>query len=174
MKKDGSVFIKKIKVIDDIIKVYYSDNTAVKLPYSFEAYQATINKRKETINNFNIEGVMTEISHNKIRRLVIIGFALVFNVALTPTFFSLVIPTLVLILNELYQKDLQDTKHDYLRSKADLDIYDDIQIVSLKDMKNKTNIKNKTAELEISNELKFENSIELEQPKEKVYQNIKK
>lgn len=174
MKKDGSVFIKRIKVIDDIIKVYYSDNTAVQVPYSFENYQGLIIKRKETINNFNIEGIIDEISHNNLRRAIIIVFGLIFNVALTPTFFSLVIPILVLILNELYQKDLQGTKQDYLRSKADLDIYDDIQIVSLKDMKSKNNIKTEKNELEVTNELVVEDSIEFEKSKIKVYKHVKK
>lgn len=174
MKKDGSVFIKRIKVIDDIIKVYYSDNTAVQVPYSFENYQALIDKRKETINCFDIERVCDEISQNNLRRAIVIVFGLIFNVALTPTFFSLVIPVLVLILNELYQKDLQGTKQDYLRSKVDLDIYDDIQIVSLKDMKSKNNIKTEKNELEVTNELVVEDSIEFEKSKIKVYKHVKK
>lgn len=174
MQKDGSVFIKKIKVIDDIINVYYSDNTAVQIPYSFENYQGLIIKRKETINNFNIEGICDEIAQNNLRRAIVIAFGLFFNIVLTPTFFSLVIPILVLILNEVYQKYLQGTKQDYLRSKADIDIYDDIQIVSLKDMKSKNNVKTEANELEVTKEFVVEDSIDSEKSKTKVYQNIKK
>lgn len=174
MKKYDSVFIKKIKVIDDIIKVYYSDNTAVQVPYSFENYQELIIKRKETINNFNIERICEEISQNNLRRAIVIALGLFLNIVLTPTFFSIVIPIFVLIVNELYQNDLQGTKQDYLRSKADIDIYDDIQIVSLKDMKSKNHIITEKNELEISKELQTEDSIDLEQPKVKVYQNNKK
>lgn len=177
MEKNGSVFIKDVKVKEDIIKIYYSDNTKVDLPYTYEAHQMMLNKRKASLENFDIDGLCKDISQKNVRRLAILIIGLITGVIFHPIIISLVLSAALLIGNELYQKDLEYTKHDYLKSRADLDLTENIKVVTLKDMKKQKEKSNNKSEINELQELKVlvsEESKRADTPKTKVYQNNKK